>query len=43
MFVLPTVAAFFIGFIVPFIWGVYLSFNKFTVVINLHFVVLKTM
>lgn len=41
MFVLPTVAAFFIGFIVPFIWGVYLSFNKFTVVNNLHFVGFK--
>lgn len=41
LFVLPTLAAFFIGFIVPFIWGVYLSFNKFTVVNNLHFVGLK--
>ena len=41
LFVLPTVAAFFIGFIVPFIWGVYLSFNKFTVVNNLHFVGFK--
>ncbi|MBQ1917425.1 MAG: sugar ABC transporter permease [Lachnospiraceae bacterium] len=41
LFVLPTLAAFFIGFIVPFIWGVYLSFNKFTVVNNLHFVGFK--
>ena len=41
LFVLPTVAAFFIGFIVPFIWGVYLSFNKFTVVNNLQFVGFK--
>ena len=41
LFVLPTVAAFFIGFIVPFIWGVYLSFNKFTVVNNLHVVGFK--
>ena len=30
VFVLPTLLAFTIGFIVPFIMGVYLSFCKFT-------------
>ena len=32
VFVLPTLLAFTIGFIVPFIMGVYLSFCKFTTV-----------
>ena len=32
MFVLPTLAAFIIGFIIPFIQGVYLSFCQFTTV-----------
>ena len=30
IFVLPTLVAFIIGFIWPFIWGVYLSFQRFT-------------
>ena len=32
VFVLPTFAAFMIGFVWPFIWGIYLSFCKFTTV-----------
>ena len=32
IFVLPTLAAFIIGFLWPFIWGIYLSFCKFTTV-----------
>ena len=32
VFVLPTFAAFIIGFLWPFIWGIYLSFCKFTTV-----------
>ena len=32
VFVLPTLAAFIIGFLWPFIWGIYLSFCKFTTV-----------
>ena len=32
LFVLPTMAAFVIGFIVPFVYGVFLSFCKFTTV-----------
>ena len=32
VFVLPTLIAFIIGFIWPFIWGVYLSFQRFTTV-----------
>ena len=32
IFVLPTLVAFIIGFIWPFIWGVYLSFQRFTTV-----------
>ena len=32
IFVLPTLAAFTIGFIVPFAEGIYLSFCKFTTV-----------
>lgn len=34
IFVLPTVIAFCIAFIVPFIMGVYLSFNKFNTITN---------
>ena len=30
VFVLPTLIAFIIGFIWPFIWGTYLSFQRFT-------------
>lgn len=38
IFVLPTLIAFTIGFIVPFIMGVYLSFCKFTTVTDAKFV-----
>ena len=41
VFVLPTLLAFTIGFIVPFIMGVYLSFCKFTTVTDAKFVGLK--
>ncbi len=34
VFLLPTAAAFAIGFVWPFIWGIYLSFCKFTTVKN---------
>ena len=38
IFVLPTLVAFIIGFIWPFIWGVYLSFQRFTTVSKTAFV-----
>ncbi|EFA22075.1 carbohydrate ABC transporter permease [Bifidobacterium gallicum] len=38
LFVLPTFVAFIIGFIVPFVYGVYLSFCKFTTVTDAKFV-----
>lgn len=38
IFVLPTFAAFVIGFIVPFIMGIYLSFCKFTTVTDAKFI-----
>ncbi len=38
IFVLPTLAAFIIGFIIPFVEGVYLSFCKFTTVNNAKWV-----
>ncbi len=38
VFVLPTLLAFIIGFIWPFIWGVYLSFQRFTTVSKTTFV-----
>ena len=38
IFVLPTFAAFVIGFLWPFIWGIYLSFCKFTTVNDVTFV-----
>ena len=38
VFVLPTFAAFVIGFLWPFIWGIYLSFCKFTTVLDVTFV-----
>ena len=41
VFVLPTLLAFTIGFIVPFIMGVYLSFFKFTTVTDAKFVGLQ--
>ena len=34
LFVLPTLAAFTVSFIIPFLMGIYLSFNKFTTVEN---------
>ena len=42
IFVLPTFAAFIIGFIVPFIEGIYLSFCKFTTIRDASFVGLST-
>lgn len=41
LFALPTFAAFIIGFVIPFIMGVYLSFCKFTTVTDAEFVGLK--
>ena len=38
VFVLPTFAAFTIGFIWPFLWGIYLSFHKFTTISKTTFV-----
>ena len=38
IFILPTFAAFVIGFLWPFLWGIYLSFCKFTTVKNVSFV-----
>ena len=38
VFVLPTLTAFIIGFVWPFIWGAGLSFCKFTTVKNVQFV-----
>ncbi len=38
VFLLPTAAAFVIGFLWPFIWGIYLSFCQFTTVKNVEFV-----
>ena len=38
IFLLPTAAAFCIGFLWPFLWGIYLSFCQFTTVKNLSFV-----
>ena len=38
MFVLPTLLAFIIGFIWTFIWGIYLSFQRFTTVSKTTFV-----
>ena len=38
VFVLPTLIAFIIGFVWPFIWGTGLSFCKFTTVKNVQFV-----
>ena len=42
LFALPTFAAFIIGFVIPFIMGVYLSFCKFTTVTDSEFIGLKT-
>lgn len=38
LFVLPTLIAFLIAFVVPFLMGIYLSFCKFTTVANAEFV-----
>ena len=38
VFLLPTLAAFIIGFIWPFLWGIYLSFHKFTTISKTTFV-----
>ena len=38
LFVLPTVLAFVVGFVVPFVMGVYLSFCRFTTVVDARFV-----
>ncbi|MFR5601261.1 MAG: carbohydrate ABC transporter permease [Lachnospiraceae bacterium] len=38
IFALPTLAAFTIGFIIPFLMGIYLSFCEFTTVTNARFV-----
>ncbi len=41
IFVLPTLAAFCVGFVYPFVQGVYLSFCKFTTIKKAHFIGLK--
>ena len=38
IFLLPTAAAFCIGFLWPFLWGIYLSFCQFTTVNKVNFV-----
>ena len=38
IFLLPTMAAFMIGFVIPFIEGIYLSFCKFTTIKDAEFV-----
>lgn len=40
IFTIPVMAAFAIGFVIPFILGIYLSFTKFTTVKDVHFVAL---
>ncbi|MFT8640224.1 carbohydrate ABC transporter permease [Bifidobacterium sp.] len=40
-FALPTFAAFVIGFLIPFVMGIYLSFTKFTTVTNARWVGLR--
>ena len=37
-FTLPTLIAFVISFLIPFLLGIYLSFTKFTTVTNSHWV-----
>lgn len=37
LFLLPTVAAFLIGFVWPFIWGIFLSFFKFKTIKHIQF------
>ena len=41
IFALPTLIAFTIGFIIPFVMGIYLSFCEFTTVTDAKFVGLK--
>jgi raffinose/stachyose/melibiose transport system permease protein len=41
LFVIPTFAAFIIGFIVPFLYGIFLSFCKFTTVVDWSWVGLQ--
>ena len=41
VFVLPTLAAFFIAFILPFLLGLWLSFHRFTTVLNARFIGLE--
>ena len=41
VFVLPTMAAFIIGFIAPFLYGIFLSFCKFTTVVDWKWVGIK--
>ena len=41
IFALPTLVAFTIGFIIPFVMGVYLSFCEFTTVTDAKFVGIK--
>ena len=43
VFVLPTLIAFIIGFVWPFIWGTGLSFCKFTTVKNVQFAGLSSL
>lgn len=38
VFLLPTLVAFLIGFLIPFVMGIYLSFTKFTTVTDAHWV-----
>ena len=41
IFVFPTMAAFVIGFIIPFVYGIFLSFCKFTTVVDWKWVGIK--
>lgn len=38
IFVLPTLAAFTLAFVIPFLWGIFLSFTRFLTVIDYDFV-----
>ena len=41
VFVLPTLAAFAVAFLIPFVMGIWLSFHRFTTIKNTHFVGLE--
>lgn len=41
VFVLPTLAAFIVAFLIPFAMGIWLSFHRFTTIRNTHFVGLE--